>query len=186
MDTAKLNDYSRELYELLLKRYPQWTKEINEAEIDDSGNFGFKVKSPIKEEDIYLGVYTDSNPPHEDKPPSGEITWEYDYGHSHSGGTTVPESFKWVTKEIDSLVSGRKTLAAVIENGKPRNSIFIDTSSIKTNLQMTDVVPPGTYDKPKSFEPLNKISKMLKQMVEESPPFNRIVSWDRIYKKETR
>jgi hypothetical protein len=178
MDTNRLNDFSKQIFDLLSVKYPDWI-QFAEEEPDNTGDFFLKVRSPIEEEAIWLTIYTDADPGNgkdNDGNPRGEVTWQFDGTHSHSGGVSASEAFKWLVRNMKKLLSGELVSAANVENGRWHGSTLLTPSQAEESkirkIWMWDLADKSDADK--EGRAIDKENQ--------APELNRIVSWTKIYK----
>jgi hypothetical protein len=188
MDESKLNEFSKYIYSQLCAYIPQLITQAVEQP-QSNGNFFLRVLSPIKEERVWLGIYTDADPVGEKPEIKGEVTWEFDDFHSHSFGRSAEEAFEWLKNELDALLEGRIFVGSSREKGKWIRSTTIDQNELADFLagKLVSVRKKQNEIQINHVLKLSSIPDSEKDRIigaiKHSAPVNRIVGWQNIYLK---
>jgi hypothetical protein len=181
MDTSRLNHFSKQIYDQLRVYIPELIGQAEEKP-ESNGNFYVRISSPIKEESVWLGIYTEADPYEGQEPPTGEVTWEYDYFHSHSFGRNSQEAFEWLKEDLEKLFNGSRFIGSTIVEGKCSGSRELSRSKLDDYLA-------GKLDFSAEIDQLMKMKisdsqkERWKKNYLNATQTNRVVGWNHIYLK---
>ncbi len=129
MDTARLNEFSRRIYDLLADDFPAWLRRFAE-EATPQGDFRLRVRAPIAAEAVWLTISTAAGPAAKWRDAAGEVAWSFDRYQARFTGTVL-EAFGWLEHAVDELLGERVCIAARMEGGRRHAVTLIDRAQLE-------------------------------------------------------
>jgi hypothetical protein len=183
IDTKSLNDFSKQIYYQLRTYIPQLLN-LFEEKPQSNGNLYLKIRAPIKDVNVWLGIYTDADTVEDKEEPTGEVSWEFDYYHSHSFDRNADDAFQWLKKELDELFEGRAFIGSITGEGKLLSSRVLNqheldgflAGKLDFNVKIDQIMKMTNISDSKK----DRITKNLTNAAN----INRVVGWNNICLKD--